>query len=220
MEIKNFRAIHDKELILELIEEGEHEEQDFKFSISDSRKIARSISAFANNRGGRLLVGVKDNGNIAGIRSDEEFYMIEQAAEMYCRPAQKVDQTLYCIEGKYVLLVKICKSTVPVLAQGDNRKWQPYYRIDDENIQVPPLVLRLWNTRKKKSALLHFSETEARLLDFVSKSKGTSVLDIAKSLHLSRAFTESTVVTLCSLDVLKLDYVDGEWRIVASSVKP
>lgn len=61
---------------------------------------------------------------------------------------------------------------------------------------------------------------EARLLDFVSKSKGTSVLDIAKSLHLSRAFTESTVVTLCSLDVLKLDYVDGEWRIVASSVKP
>lgn len=38
MEIKNFRAIHDKEYILELIEEGEHEMQDFKFSISDSRK--------------------------------------------------------------------------------------------------------------------------------------------------------------------------------------
>ena len=53
MEIKNFRAIHDKEYILELIEEGEHEMQDFKFSISDSRKIARSISAFANHSGGR-----------------------------------------------------------------------------------------------------------------------------------------------------------------------
>ena len=82
MEIKNFRAIHDRELIYELIEEGEHEEQDFKFSISDSRKIARSIAAFANNRGGRLLVGVKDNGNIAGIRSDEELYMVQQAAVM------------------------------------------------------------------------------------------------------------------------------------------
>lgn len=81
MEIKNFRAIHDKEYILELIEEGEHEMQDFKFSISDSRKIARSISAFANHSGGRLLVGVKDNGNIAGIRSEEEFYMIEQAVK-------------------------------------------------------------------------------------------------------------------------------------------
>ena len=58
MEIKNFRAVHDKDYIFELIEEGEHEQQDFKFAISDSRKIARSIAAFANNRGGRLLVGV------------------------------------------------------------------------------------------------------------------------------------------------------------------
>lgn len=41
MEIKNFRAIHDKEYILELIEEGEHEMQDFKFSISDSRKMGQ-----------------------------------------------------------------------------------------------------------------------------------------------------------------------------------
>lgn len=52
MEIKNFRAVHDKDYIFELIEEGEHEQQDFKFAISDSRKIARSIAAFANNRAG------------------------------------------------------------------------------------------------------------------------------------------------------------------------
>lgn len=133
MEIKNFRAIHDKEYILELIEEGEHEMQDFKFSISDSRKIARSISAFANHSGGRLLVGVKDNGNIAGIRSEEEFYMIEQAAEMYCKPAQTVSQRLYCADGKYVLLVEIQPAdSRPVMAQDDNRTWQSYYRIADE----------------------------------------------------------------------------------------
>ena len=125
MEIKNFRAIHDKEYILELIEEGEHEMQDFKFSISDSRKIARSISAFANHSGGRLLVGVKDNGNIAGIRSEEEFYMIEQAAEMYCKPAQTVSQRLYCADGKYVLLVEIQPAdSRPVMAQDDNHTWQ------------------------------------------------------------------------------------------------
>lgn len=34
MEIKNFRAIHDKEYILELIEEGEHEMQDFNLNNS------------------------------------------------------------------------------------------------------------------------------------------------------------------------------------------
>jgi len=69
-----------------LIEEGEHQQLDFKFEISDSKKIARSLVAFANTDGGKLLVGVKDNGAIAGVRSDEEFHMVEAAAQLYCRP--------------------------------------------------------------------------------------------------------------------------------------
>ena len=69
-----------------LISEGEHVHQDFKFAISDARKIAKSLSAFANTEGGRLLVGVKDNGKIAGVRSEEEIYMIEADANLYCRP--------------------------------------------------------------------------------------------------------------------------------------
>jgi len=48
--------------IKNLIEEGEHQQLDFKYEISDSKKIARSLVAFANTDGGRLLVGVKDNG--------------------------------------------------------------------------------------------------------------------------------------------------------------
>ena len=76
--------------IHQLVAEGEHEHQDFKFEISDARKIARSISAFANTGGGRLLVGVKDNGKIAGIRSEEEIYMIEAAANMYCQPKVEI----------------------------------------------------------------------------------------------------------------------------------
>ena len=76
---------HPADYIQRLISEGEHVHQDFKFEISDARKIAKSISAFANTEGGRLLVGVKDNGKIAGVRSEEEIYMIEAAAQRYCR---------------------------------------------------------------------------------------------------------------------------------------
>ena len=66
-----------------LISEGEHQQQDFKFEISNAKKIAKSLSAFANTDGGRLLIGVKDNGKIAGIQSEEELYMIEAAADLY-----------------------------------------------------------------------------------------------------------------------------------------
>lgn len=64
-----------------LIAQGEHQQQDFKFEVSDSKKIARTLSAFANTDGGRLLIGVKDNGKISGIRGDEEYYMIEAASD-------------------------------------------------------------------------------------------------------------------------------------------
>lgn len=83
------------EYVQQRIEEGEHLHQDFKFAITDARKIARSLSAFANTEGGRLLVGVKDNGKIAGVRSDEEIYMIEAAAQLYCRPPVTLETYIY-----------------------------------------------------------------------------------------------------------------------------
>lgn len=64
-----------------LILQGEHQTQDLKYCISDSKKIARSLVAFANSDGGRLLIGVKDNGNIAGVRSEEEYYMVESSTD-------------------------------------------------------------------------------------------------------------------------------------------
>jgi predicted HTH transcriptional regulator len=48
--------------IYKLIQEGEHQRQDFKYCINDSKKIAKSLVAFANTDGGRLLIGIKDNG--------------------------------------------------------------------------------------------------------------------------------------------------------------
>ena len=94
---------HSADYIHRLISEGEHVHQDFKFEISDARKIAKSISAFANTEGGRLLVGVKDNGKIAGVRSEEEIYMIEAAAQRYCQPPVDIHTYIYKVEGKDVL---------------------------------------------------------------------------------------------------------------------
>ena len=74
--------------IRELIAEGENQKLDFKYCVSDSRKIARTLSAFANTDGGRLLIGVRDNGSIAGIRSDEEIYMVDTCL-LYTSPSPR-----------------------------------------------------------------------------------------------------------------------------------
>ncbi len=61
----------DKRYLLSLIHEGEHQQQDFKYRVADACKLAKSVSAFANTDGGRLLIGVRDDGHLAGVRSEE-----------------------------------------------------------------------------------------------------------------------------------------------------
>ena len=70
----------DRQYLLRLIKEGEHQQQDFKYRVTDAEKLARSVSAFANTDGGRLLIGVRDDGHLSGVRSEEEIYMMHKAA--------------------------------------------------------------------------------------------------------------------------------------------
>ena len=216
MDIKNAKAIHDKELIYELIEEGEHVQQDFKFAITDSRKIARSISAFANNCGGRLLIGVKDNGNIAGIKSEEEYYMIEQAAEMYCKPAIKVKQIPYNIEGRLVLLVMIPKSDYLVKAPDENRKWKYYYRVEDENIQMSSLMVKAFIARMSKNKPAHITEIESNILRLVSEKENINLRAIARCLHLSVVTVEDAMVRLFSIGLVEFVHCNDSWKIIVS----
>ena len=109
--MKDLNPLKGKYYIEELVAQGEHQQQDFKFLISDARKIARSISAFANRDGGRLLIGVKDNGTIAGVRNEEDIYVVEQAAARYCRPPQQIEFTAFNAgTGTLVIRASIAKA--------------------------------------------------------------------------------------------------------------
>ena len=67
--------------IRKLILEGEGTTLDFKNTITSCEKIAKTMVSYANNKGGKLLIGVADDGRIVGVKSeDEEKYMINKAA--------------------------------------------------------------------------------------------------------------------------------------------
>ena len=161
----------DEYYIQKLIDEGEHVRQDFKFAISDARKIAKSISAFSNTGGGRLLVGVKDNGNIAGGRSEEEIYMIEAAAKMYCIPEVSISNKIYRVQGKDVLEVTIEESeNKPVCAVDVNNKAWAYVRINDENILADTVCLNMWkHNKQEEKVVVTYSEREKHLLNILDK---------------------------------------------------
>ncbi len=211
--MKNLRPIKGKYYIAKLVEEGEHVHQDFKYAISDARKIAHSISAFANNDGGRLLIGVKDNGIIAGVRTDEDIYLVEQAAGMLCMPPQTVEFTPFkCDGGAIVYRAEISKAaTRPVRCIADNRGTvRAYYRVADENIPVTPLMEEAWEAASRPVSL---TDCDYLVLRNVSK-QGSAVEEIAKSLHLSTASVRASVVNLYAAGVVDFAYSDGSFRII------
>ena len=205
--------------IQDLIAEGEHEHQDFKYQITDARKIARSIAAFANNSGGHLLIGVKDNGNIAGVRSDEEIYMIEMAAQMYCRPEQHVSFKVFNINGKSVVKADIAEATEkPVEAPDDNGVWHVYYRVADENVLASRLHERIMSSAAEAEdahdRTISYSEREQALLDYLRDHGGITLEGYKRLAHISEESATQIVMALHSMGVVTLQYHDGNCLIV------
>ena len=155
-----------------LIAQGEHQQQDFKYEISDARKIARTLSAFANTDGGRLLIGVKDNGKIAGVRSDEEIYMVEAAAAMHCVPPVECHMTIHRVEGHNVVIAEVEPSAErPVRARLDDDSLCAFMRIADENIVASPVQMALWREESRDGGkLLPFTEREHALLQLLANA--------------------------------------------------
>ncbi len=214
--MKDIPAIKGKFYIQKLIEEGEHEHQDFKYAISDARKIARSISAFANNDGGRLLVGVKDNGNIAGIPNEEDIYMLEYAAEAYCVPPQKIDITAFKVEhGAIVLRASVAKSDVrPVYVKEEKNKLVAYYRVKDENIMVHPLLVEAWKLQAQTSGqLFTLSVAEKSLLKFLEDSPLSTMEEYIFATHTSRITAESVITRLLAAGIITMEHTPSGFKL-------
>ena len=140
----------DKQYLLSLIREGEHQQQDFKYRVADASKLAKSVSAFANTDGGRLLIGVRDDGHLSGVRSEEEIYMMHQAAYRYCKPEASITFDTYHAEGRTIVVATVPPSDKrPVCAQDEDGRMCAYIRIADENIVASPVHLALWRESQK-----------------------------------------------------------------------
>lgn len=193
--------------IYQLIAQGEHQQQDFKFCINDSRKIARSLVAFANTDGGRLLVGVKDNGKIAGVKSEEEFYMVEAAAKIYSKPEIPFTVQEWEVEGKTVLEVAVEPSNMrPHYAENDERKWMAYIRKNDENILANRVLLKSWKlTRNKKGLLFTYDDARKTLVRYLEAHGEITLSKYTRVAHLNRLTAENILAEFLNMNCITIN---------------
>ena len=152
-----------------------------------------------------LLIGVKDNGKIAGVRSDEEQYMIEAAAGLYCSPEVNYTMQTYQVEGRSVLVVQIEESDrKPVYAKDETGKYLAYLRIKDENILATPVHLRVWQqSGSPKGELIEYTEREQLLLNLLEENDRLSLNRYCRLAHLSRRAAEHLLAKFVRYDIVE-----------------
>jgi predicted HTH transcriptional regulator len=197
----------------ELITAGEHQTQDFKFVISDSRKIARTLAAFANTDGGRLLVGVKDNGRISGVVSEEEYYMIDLAAVRYCKPAVEFVTKILHSEGKTVMEVVIPKSNGELHKAPDNKgNYKVFLRVNDHNLPANSIQLKAWKMRKENNGiLLKFCEHEKILLKYLEKNETITFSKFQRIAGIKSYVAEKIMASFLAMDLLEVNMTDHKY---------
>lgn len=166
----------DEQYLRKLIEEGEHDQQDFKYKIQEAAKLARSVSAFANTRGGRLLIGVRDDGHISGVKSEEEIFMMHAAAFKYCTPESAIRFDTLHVEGRSVVIATIPPAQrKPIKAIDEEGTPHAYVRIKDENIAASPVHLEMWQQEQRASNQMEYGETAQQMMRALAEHPGETL---------------------------------------------
>ncbi len=190
-----------------LIFEGESVTLDFKKTITSCEKIARTMVSFANNKGGRLLIGVADDGTIKGVKSeDEERYMITKAAHFYAKPAlDPVFEEVY-VDDKLVLVVETAESAMkPHYSLAEDGKWWVYVRVKDKSMLASKIVVDvLKRSASDEGVLIKYSVNEKTLLEHLDKSNRINVKECCELLKISRKKAQKLLVDLVLSGVIKI----------------
>ncbi|GGA93648.1 MULTISPECIES: AlbA family DNA-binding domain-containing protein [Mucilaginibacter] len=199
--------------VKKLIFEGEGVTVDFKKTITSCEKIARTMVSFANNKGGKLLIGVIDDGTIKGVKSDdEERYMITKAAHFFSRPAlEPVFEEVY-FDDKLVLVVEIASSELkPHYALAEDGKWWAYVRVKDKSVLASKIVLEvLKRSSNDQGVLIEYSENESTLLGHLEKAGRITIKECSELLKVGRRRAQNVLVDLILSGLIKINTTEKE----------
>lgn len=165
---------YSRNILDQWIARGENTQIDFKHAITSQSKIAKSLAAFANTRGGKIVVGVDDNGDIIGCDPDAETYQLEKAVEDFCSEGVNQHFEILNHQGARILISTVTESSMKPIYSIDkkgNRKL--YIRLEDRCVISPDRMTELLKKGEFTNTLLTQSYRNEQILltQYLQKEK-------------------------------------------------
>jgi len=204
--------------IAEMIERGEGLTVEFKQRFSSFEKIAKEMIAFANTRGGYILIGVDDDKSIYGIASEKsDVELVKESAEKYCVPP--VDYKIETLEitHKDILIVEIAESkTKPHRIQDYKNKLelnnaQVYVRINDKSVLAGKEMIKILQTQSTGSSLKNYfvGNQEKIVFEYLDKNESINVKELSKLANISERRASRTLIKLVRANLLLIHLKDN-----------
>ena len=156
------------------------------------------------------MIGVKDNGSISGIRSEEEKYMVQTAAEFFCQPEVAFEAKEWTVNGKTILEVIVPKSKFHKHKAPDHSNiYKVYTRVKDQNILADSILLKIWKYQNnKQNVKITFNEAEMFLLKYLNENKKITVRDFIEKANVNKKEAERILVNFTLTNVIKYEITE------------
>jgi predicted HTH transcriptional regulator len=207
-----------RRLLLELIEEGENLQCEFKRHFTTPEKIAREMIAFANTKGGYLIFGVDDDREVVGVDSEKsESEMIKDAAENYCEPPLNYSIDFIELYGNEVVVVSIPESdNKPHRLQDYQNEFEinkavVIVRVNDKSVQASKEMVRILRANSADLALKKYTigQTEKMVFEYLGKYERISVKELSNLVNISERRASRTLVKMVRANLLFIHTKDN-----------
>ena len=202
-----------------LVALGEGPHLEFKYRVPRPDRIAKEVIALANSGGGRLLLGVGDDGTLVGLKdAEEELFAFRGALDAHCEPPVQLR-----IEGvrvsrrREVLVIDVPQSAEKphFLVEGSEkngeRKKTAYVRVGHESVEASKEAVRLMRSeRRPRDVRFTFGEQEQQLMKYLERYERITVREYARLAAVPFSKASRTLVLLAEARILRLHSAVGE----------
>jgi predicted HTH transcriptional regulator len=187
---------------------GESNILEFKRRASHPDKIVREIIAFANANGGTLLIGVSDEGHLAGIKfPNEDSYAIRRALFRYCRPSIKFKEVIIPLSAdRFILSYEIQPGNrKPYAMKVGHSGGEVYVRIGDKSVKASREVEEiLMRDNRGENIQFTYGEHEQFLVRYLTVNSSITLATFAADSGLNRNSASRKLVQLVLANVLRI----------------
>jgi hypothetical protein len=190
-----------------LVSHGEGASLEFKRKATFPQKIVREMIAFANTKGGILLIGIGDDRSLAGLKHPEDELHVMTEALKKVRPSMEYNVTLIPIaNSRTVIQYEIPESKrKPHYIIDEKKVKESFVRVDDKSIKASRELREIVKRKQRmKDIRFHYGEHEKFLMQYLDEKKAITLKEFVALSGLNRIYASRKLILLVLANVLRI----------------